>query len=60
VVVANRPDPDFATIPHLPTEEKIVKDQLKKIKAATHMLAQVCLSLHFYFENKMILIFYYF
>ncbi len=41
VVVEHDPGPDFATIPHLQTEEKFVKDHQMKIKTATHMIVQV-------------------
>ena len=41
VAVEHDPGPDFATIPHLQTEEKFVKDHQMKIKTATHMIVQV-------------------
>jgi hypothetical protein len=41
VAVEHRTDPDFATIPHLQTEEKNVQEHQRKIKTATHMIVQV-------------------
>ncbi len=41
VVVEHIQEPDFATIQHLQMEEKNVQEHQRKIKTATHMIAQV-------------------